>query len=128
MAILDFWHPVLSSRDLPQGRPVEVKLAGRSLAVFRGSSGTLGALDNVCPHRRSRLSIGSVREDRLVCAYHGWRFTADGHGESPGTPRLHTCMTTPGLSSRPGAGYSVAVRARSRTPAVEPTYMSSVIR
>ena len=25
-------------------------------------------------------------------------------------------------------GYSVAVRARSRTPAVEPTYMSSVMR
>ena len=27
-----------------------------------------------------------------------------------------------------GRGYSVAVRARSRTPAVEPTYMSSVMR
>jgi hypothetical protein len=27
-----------------------------------------------------------------------------------------------------GNGYSVALRARSRTPAVAPTYMSSVVR
>jgi vanillate O-demethylase monooxygenase subunit len=109
MRMLDFWHPVLSSRDLPRGRPVEVKLAGRSLALFRGSSGTLGALDNICPHRRARLSIGSVRDDKLVCAYHGWRFTADGHGESPGTPRLHTSAASYDVCEAHGA---VWVKAR----------------
>ncbi len=48
---------------------------------------------------------------------------------------LHKAEEEPGRSRRecPGPrqgrdGYSVAVRARSRTPAVEPTYMSSVMR
>ena len=88
MAMLQFWHPVLKSRDLPRDRPVGVRLAGRDLALFRNGSGGIGALEDVCPHRRMRLSLGKVQGGLLTCAYHGWTFDCEGRGESPGTPKL----------------------------------------
>jgi phenylpropionate dioxygenase-like ring-hydroxylating dioxygenase large terminal subunit len=91
MASFDYWHPVLCSRELPRDRPVALRLAGRSLAIFRGAPGEVGAVDDACPHRRLRLSVGKVLSGRLVCAYHGWSFDARGQGESPGTPKLRAC-------------------------------------
>lgn len=91
MGMIDHWHPVVRSRDL--GRtPVGVRVAGHELAVYRSSNG-VAALGDVCPHRRMRLSLGSVIGDKLQCRYHGWTFTPDGQGESPGTPKLHACAT-----------------------------------
>jgi nitrite reductase/ring-hydroxylating ferredoxin subunit len=93
MGMLDHWHPVLRSRDLRRG-PVGVKVAGEPIAVFRTRSGGLGAVADVCPHRRLKLSVGAVAGDRLRCRYHGWTFDARGHGESPGTPKLSACGTS----------------------------------
>jgi len=88
MAMLDYWHPVLRSGELPRGRAVPVRLAGRAVALYRPGPGRVAALDDVCPHRRMRLSAGKVCGGRLACPYHGWTFDACGAGESPGTPKL----------------------------------------
>jgi len=92
MGMLDHWHPVLKSDELRK-QPVGVKLAGEAIAVFRTASGGLGAVAEACPHRRLKLSAGTVVGERLQCRYHGWKFDACGNGESPGTPRLTTCTT-----------------------------------
>ncbi len=92
MAVLNHWHPVLRSERLKRA-PVGVRLAGRHLALFRGADGQVGALEDECPHRRMRLSKGRVEHGRLQCPYHGWTFDACGHGESPGTPKLHAQTT-----------------------------------
>jgi phenylpropionate dioxygenase-like ring-hydroxylating dioxygenase large terminal subunit len=107
MSELDHWHPVLKSRNLRQ-RPVGVRLAGREMAIYRTSSG-VAALDDVCPHRRMRLSAGNVIGDRLQCVYHGWTFDACGQGESPGTPKLQACAES--FEAREAHG-AVWVRAR----------------
>jgi phenylpropionate dioxygenase-like ring-hydroxylating dioxygenase large terminal subunit len=90
--MLDHWHPVLKSEELHR-QPVEVKLAGESIAVFRTASGKLAAVANACPHRRLKLSAGTVVGERVQCRYHGWRFDGCGNGESPGAPKLTTCTT-----------------------------------
>src|SRR5690348_11691014 len=88
MAMLDHWHPVLFSHQLKE-KPVGVRLCGREIVLFRGARGRITALADLCPHRRMRLSCGSVVNQRLQCLYHGWTFDCDGHGESPATPRLY---------------------------------------
>ncbi len=90
MAMLDHWHPVLASQKLKR-EPVGLQLAGRLICLFRDSHGTAQAIDDVCPHRRLKLSVGTVVGDRIQCKYHGWTFDGCGHGESPSTPRMHTC-------------------------------------
>lgn len=101
-SILDHWHPVLFTRDLGKA-PVGVRVAGRPIAVFRTASGKLAAVDDECPHRRFRLSLGNVLGEKLQCRYHGWTFDCDGQGESPGTPKLHACTTVYDVREEQGA-------------------------
>lgn len=93
MRVLEHWHPVLLGTAL-RHRPVGVKLHDREIVVFRTASGRVAALDEVCPHRRMRLSLGRVIGEKLQCKYHGWTYACDGQGESPGAPKLHACATT----------------------------------
>jgi phenylpropionate dioxygenase-like ring-hydroxylating dioxygenase large terminal subunit len=104
---IDHWHPVLLSYRLGR-RPVGVQLADRPIVLFRTPDG-VAALDDVCPHRRMRLSKGEVVGDRLQCSYHGWTFDACGNGESPGTPKLRACAESFEAHEAHGA---VWVRAR----------------
>jgi phenylpropionate dioxygenase-like ring-hydroxylating dioxygenase large terminal subunit len=89
MLPLDHWHPVLCSRAL-RDKPVGVRLHDQEIVLFRGEEGKIGALEDRCPHRRMRLSLGKVVDRRLQCLYHGWTYNCAGHGESPGTPKLTT--------------------------------------
>jgi phenylpropionate dioxygenase-like ring-hydroxylating dioxygenase large terminal subunit len=88
MGVFDHWHPMLPARRLRR-RPVSVRLHGVGLALFQTASGQIAALEDRCPHRRMRLSLGRVVGERLQCRYHGWTFDCRGEGQSPGTPRLH---------------------------------------
>jgi len=92
--MLRFWHPVLDSRMLRPGRAGAIELAGRKLAVFRSNGNQLGAIEDQCAHRRMRLSLGRVEDERLACPYHGRSFTRDGQGESPSAPKMHACVTS----------------------------------
>ncbi|MFO0809093.1 MAG: Rieske 2Fe-2S domain-containing protein [Gemmataceae bacterium] len=101
MSVLDHWHPLLLSCDLGR-KPVAVRLDGYDIALFRTPEG-VAALDDVCPHRRMRLSLGDVVDGRLQCRYHGWTFTRCGAGESPGTPKLTACATSYEVREEQGA-------------------------
>lgn len=72
------WHPVAWDHALAAGQSVAVRLFDHEVVVWRDSNGRLSALEDRCPHRGTRLSIGTVQGDRLVCAYHGWRFDETG--------------------------------------------------
>lgn len=93
MGMLDHWQPVLLSRRLRK-KPVSVTVAGEPVALFRPSGGVPAALADACPHRRLKLSAGEVVGDVLRCKYHGWTFTACGHGESPAAPKITACTTS----------------------------------
>lgn len=92
MSLLDYWHPVSRSRDLRPDCATGIKLAGQSIALFRTGDGSLGAVEDMCVHRRMKLSLGKVRDRRLVCPYHGWSFTREGQGKSPSTPHMYACV------------------------------------
>lgn len=70
------WHPVAAAASLQPGQLQPATLLGRDLVLWRGADGSPHAWDDRCPHRGASLSLGKVRGDRLVCAYHGWEFDA----------------------------------------------------
>ena len=70
------WHPVARSADLTDD-PMSIELMGRHWCLVR-LGGELTAFPDACPHRMSPLSAGTVVGDTLRCAYHGYRFQADG--------------------------------------------------
>lgn len=102
MAAIDHWHPVLLSKDLTRD-PVGIRLHGKNLVLFRTRSGVAGCLEDYCPHRRMKLSLGQVAGETLRCKYHGWTYDCQGHGESPGTPKLHARASHFDVIERHGA-------------------------
>jgi len=72
-----YWHPVASSSAVGDA-PVGVTLLEEDLVLFR-SGDRVAAFADLCPHRGTRLSLGSVTADGcLQCPYHGWQYDVDG--------------------------------------------------
>ncbi|HEU4370413.1 MAG TPA: aromatic ring-hydroxylating dioxygenase subunit alpha [Methylomirabilota bacterium] len=71
------WHPVACGAEVGAA-PRAAALLGQPLVLWRDSRGAVHAFDDLCVHRGTALSLGSVRGDELVCVYHGWRYGADG--------------------------------------------------
>ncbi len=117
--MLNYWHPVLSSRALRTDRVVGIKVCDRSLAIFRTAQGRLGAVDDQCIHRRMKLSLGKVRDSRLVCPYHGWSFDCDGQGESPSAPKIHACVGSYDCAEHRGVIWVKARNSTQHLPALE---------
>jgi phthalate 4,5-dioxygenase len=75
----EYWIPALMSKELVAGGdPVRLLLLGEKLVAFRDANGTVGILDHRCPHRCASLFFGRNEEGGIRCAYHGWKFAADG--------------------------------------------------
>ena len=81
-----YWMPAMLSWELPDPDcpPVRLRLLGEDLVAFRDTNGTVGVVDNYCPHRRASLFFGRNEECGLRCVYHGWKF--DTHGNCVDMP------------------------------------------
>jgi len=89
------WHPVARPAEVTD-QPRRVLLLGEPWVLYR-AEGRLVAFADRCPHRGTPLSIGRCEGAVLQCAYHGWRFDAEG-----------VCVEIPALG--PGAPLPPAAR------------------
>ncbi|MFQ6030737.1 MAG: Rieske 2Fe-2S domain-containing protein, partial [Dehalococcoidia bacterium] len=48
------------------------------LVAFRATSGSVGLVQEWCPHRRTSLWLGRNEEEGLRCVFHGWKFDVTG--------------------------------------------------
>ena len=76
-ALRGCWHPVGFARDLERG-PLATSLLDEPLVLWRDAVGAVRAFSDLCVHRGTALSLGTVEGDEIVCPYHGWRYGADG--------------------------------------------------
>ncbi|MDF2114856.1 aromatic ring-hydroxylating dioxygenase subunit alpha [Roseiarcaceae bacterium H3SJ34-1] len=71
------WYPVLASWQLGS-TPRGITRLGTSLVLWRNSEGQIHAVEDRCPHRGARLSLGCASHDRIACWYHGVEVDAQG--------------------------------------------------
>src|SRR5258708_25054190 len=76
--LFNAWYIAAESLELKGGAIVGRTLLGKRIAVYRGESGRLVAMDDFCPHRIVPLSLRAVLGDGLRRAYHGGGFGPDG--------------------------------------------------
>ncbi|MGW1787195.1 Rieske 2Fe-2S domain-containing protein [Streptomyces sp. NPDC002143] len=74
----DFWYPVALSGSVRSKRVLATAFAGERIALYRGESGTVHALEDRCAHRQVPLSMGAVEGETLRCGYHAWVYRGDG--------------------------------------------------
>ncbi|MFD1848556.1 aromatic ring-hydroxylating oxygenase subunit alpha [Oceanobacillus bengalensis] len=78
------WHPVSKADELLED-PKQVFVLGERVVIFRNEKG-VHAFKDLCIHRGAALSLGKVKNGKLVCAYHAWEYDSDG-----------TCVKIPAL-------------------------------
>jgi phenylpropionate dioxygenase-like ring-hydroxylating dioxygenase large terminal subunit len=71
-----YWHAVARSQDVTD-KPLAVKLLDHPVVLWRSDTGIV-AFHDLCVHRGTPLSLGWTENGYIVCAYHGWRYGADG--------------------------------------------------
>jgi vanillate O-demethylase monooxygenase subunit len=72
----DYWHPVAYGADVGD-EPVAARLLDVRIVLAR-LDGKVACLRDLCIHRGTPLSLGWISGGILTCAYHGWRYRADG--------------------------------------------------
>ncbi len=76
--LLNDWHPVAKSSDLPEASILGARLLGEDLVAWR-VQGEARVWQDLCVHRGTRLSLGHLEGDLLQCAYHGWTYDGTGN-------------------------------------------------
>ncbi|WP_420477174.1 Rieske 2Fe-2S domain-containing protein [Noviherbaspirillum sp. ST9] len=78
LALVDQWHVVIESKEVPEGKPVPITLLGEKIVLWRSEGGQVNAWKDYCAHRGAPLSLGKVQNCKIVCPYHGWHFNDAG--------------------------------------------------
>ncbi|MFF7711020.1 Rieske 2Fe-2S domain-containing protein [Pseudomonas sp. NPDC007930] len=76
--LLNDWHVVGYATDFVEGTLYPVRLLERELVAWRSSDGQVHVWEDLCIHRGARLSKGWIKDDKVVCPYHGWRYNGEG--------------------------------------------------
>ena len=77
---------VASSAQVKENKPVAVRVDGKKIVLIR-HQGQLIAFKDFCPHQGAPLSHGLIKDGRLICIYHGWKFNLS-DGSFTGNPQL----------------------------------------
>ena len=78
------WHEVGTLDDIPKLGARVVETARGPVAVFRTADDQVFALDDACPHKSGRLSMGIVHGHSVTCPLHGWVLALpDGQAQAP---------------------------------------------
>lgn len=82
-----YWQPVCMTSEIPDDRPLRLRIMSEDLVAFKDKSGEYGLLAANCSHRNTSLEYGIIEEKGIRCCYHGWRYANDGTIlEAPGEP------------------------------------------
>src|SRR5437762_6517910 len=87
----DFWYPVAVSASVRKKKTFAALFAGERIALYRGESGTVYALEDRCAHRQVPLSMGVVEGDLLRCCYHAWAYRSEEHTSELQSPMYLVC-------------------------------------
>jgi phenylpropionate dioxygenase-like ring-hydroxylating dioxygenase large terminal subunit len=97
----NLWYPIAPSWQVRE-HPVGLTRLAQRLVVWRDPQGQAHALEDRCPHRGARLSLGWNLGDRIACWYHGVQIDCTGTVRK--VPAVESC---PLEGQRPIHAYPV---------------------
>ena len=84
------FRKVATLDDLWRGEMMALEAEGQAVLLVN-VEGAIHAYADACPHLRTRLSEGALRQNVLACSTHGWEFdVCTGLGINPKTACLAT--------------------------------------
>jgi phenylpropionate dioxygenase-like ring-hydroxylating dioxygenase large terminal subunit len=71
------YHPITFTEKIPYDKPLGLKVLQKNIVVWRTAK-QIHVMEDKCPHRNAKLSVGKILEDKIECGYHGWQFDTKG--------------------------------------------------
>lgn len=102
------WFPIALSEEVPVGAILGRDFLDGRVVVYRGSDGVARVQSAYCPHIGADLSVGSVIENRIQCAFHKWEYDENGMCVKTGAgfpPPAKACLYTFPVTERFGMIY-----------------------
>jgi phenylpropionate dioxygenase-like ring-hydroxylating dioxygenase large terminal subunit len=72
------WYAILHKNELKIGKPLAITRFGIDLVVWQEQNSNVAVMEDRCPHRSAKLSIGRVCNGKIRCPFHGFEFTSSG--------------------------------------------------
>jgi nitrite reductase/ring-hydroxylating ferredoxin subunit len=72
------WYPLGLTAEFAAGQVAGRDFLGTRVVLYRDAAGKIVVQSAWCPHLGADLSVGSLVDGQLCCAYHHWRFDAAG--------------------------------------------------
>jgi len=90
------WYPVCLASEIDGGRIMATEFLNGRVVAFRGPDGSAAVLSAYCRHLGADLGIGELVDGCIRCAFHHWRYSADGtcvsipvEGDPPADAKLY---------------------------------------
>ena len=71
------WYAILPVAQIKL-KPIAIARLGVDLVVWRDINQEIVVMQDLCPHRSAKLSLGKVCDGQIICPFHGFRFSANG--------------------------------------------------
>ena len=73
------WFVVAEKNEIKPNKPHKVTVWGKDYVLWKTDKNDYHALEDVCSHKGSALSVGTVHHKNIVCPYHGYEFNPSGN-------------------------------------------------
>ena len=72
------WYVVAQIDEITEDKPHKVTVWGKDYVIWKTKDNKYNALEDVCSHKGAALSIGTLKDNCIVCPYHGYEFNPKG--------------------------------------------------
>lgn len=66
------WYKITETKNIPSMGSRIVEIGEIEVAIFKTKDGSIFAINNMCPHKKGKLSEGLVHEHIVTCPLHSW--------------------------------------------------------
>lgn len=94
------WYKITEVENIPLMGSRKVEIADIEIAIFKTRDGSIFAINNICPHKKGKLSEGLVHEKQVTCPLHNWEIdlhTGEALGNDSGCTAVYETKIEQGI-------------------------------
>ncbi len=100
MANIKKWYKITQLENIPLMGSRKVEIGKLEIAIFKTRDGSIFAVNNICPHKKGKLSEGLVHDKIVTCPLHNWEIdlkTGEALGDDSGCTWVYETRVEDGI-------------------------------